>query len=169
MLQPGSIGFADMALSTVMPSYARGLDISMATSSVDNALLLLRNPAGSGITIWLYRITLGVTPTNTAAEFKLFGSPTITVNGTTQTAYSRNIGGNFPTASGLLTSLPTISVNGNLMKTVNIGQNSNSLVLDERFSFAIQPNNSILITGNPTSNARNAAITLCWTEVPYGI
>lgn len=144
--------------------YCIAVDLNMASSSTDNPLILLRNPLGSGKKIYIFKIQAGTTVTNVSVEFKVFGNPTVTSNGTSITAVSRNIGGGAPTATALVTSIPTISANGSGMSNLSQGQNSTPLFFGEDFSMEIQPGSSLLFTGSPSSNNRNAAITFIWLE-----
>ena len=145
--------------------YSVFLDVSAATSGTDNPLILLRNPNGSGKVIYVGFISGNTTVTNVSAEFKVFANPTVTVNGTAQTAISRNVGNSAPVASGLVTTLPTVTSNGSTICGSVTGQNSADVTIIDDFSVAIQPNNSILITASPSSNNRNMGIELMWVEI----
>lgn len=146
--------------------YSAAADINCVTASTDNRILLFRNPSGSGKKIFVWAIVAGSTVTNVAIQFKVFANPTITSNGSTITAYPRNIGNSQPSAVGLVTSLPTITANGGFISNISVGQNTaSSIIFDSSFSVCIQPGNSILLTGNPTSNNRNAAVSIIWAEV----
>ena len=146
--------------------YSVGVDTSMTSSGTDNPLLYFRNPSGSNKTVYVFGIKVGVTITNVQAEFKVFHTPTVTANGTTVTPSVRNVGNSQPVASSLVTSLPTVSANGTQFNNINVGQNNNSMpILDGHFTIALQPNTSLLVTGNPSSNNRNASITVLWAEV----
>lgn len=144
--------------------YSVGLDVVAATAGSDNALIYLRNPNGSGKVISVIHLYAGSTVTNVAVEFKLTADPTVSVNGTAQTAVSRNVGGGAPTASALITTLPTVSAVGAVLSTAEYGQNSTSFDMNENYSILVQPGHALLVTGNPSSNNRNCTLTLVWSE-----
>lgn len=136
-----------------------------ATSDIDNGLVLIRNPAGSGKFIYVWRGRFGCITTNVAIVFKIFANPTVTLNGTSLGIVNRNIGMVSPPASvALVTTLPTIAASGSTVTIANVGQNNNSIDLNEDFSIKLSPGNSLLITASPNSNNRPTAITLVWQE-----
>jgi hypothetical protein len=145
--------------------YSIGLDLNMAAAGTDNPLVLMRNPTGSGKKIAVWRVQCGSTVTNVGVEFKIFSSPTVTANGSSVTVYPRNVNNAQAAAVALITSLPTISASGNPLSFLSVGQNSNSIIFADDFSLYLQPNSSILITGSPSSNNRNASLTIVWAEV----
>ncbi len=144
--------------------YSAQADINQATAGIDNPLLLFRNPTGSGKTLFILEVRVGNTVANVSSEFKLFSMPTITANGTAVTAASNNINGGAGAATGLVTTIPTISANGTAMKSIAAGQNTNSEVFGEAFTTAVQPGGAFLVTGNPLSNNRSAAVSITWAE-----
>jgi len=145
--------------------YSVGLDVVAATSGVDNPLVYIRNPVASGVVISVVKLHVGTTVTNVGVEFKLTADPTVTVNGTAQTAISRNIGGGAAAAKGLVTTIPTVTAIGGVMSNAQTGQNSNSFSMDEDYAIIIQPGHAMLVTGSPSSNNRNCDVTLVWAEV----
>ncbi len=162
----GSIsGLNDIAnLTFTGKMYAIAIDINAATAGADNRLVLFRNPAGSGKTIYIRRIDFGNDIANVSLNGKVFSDPTVTVNGLAITVGNRYVGGG---AAGvaLLTSLPTIAVLGTQIDTGVSGANSNTFVMDMDFSLAIAPGHSILFTADPSSNNRNVALTMIWAEI----
>lgn len=145
--------------------YSVSAQISQATAGTDNPLILLKNPSGSVIRILVHKIMCGVNVTNTLSLFKIYSNPTITLDGVGLTERSLNIGATVPAVVATAFSLPTLSVLGGDLMNLQIGQNSNSGILTENYEITIEPNNSILITGNPSSNGREAVITVIWAEV----
>lgn len=85
--------------------------------------------------------------------------------GTDQTVYPRNVGNSQPASSALLNTLPTVSNNGSPLSFLNVGQNTTSVVFVDDLSICLQPGNSCLLTGSPTSNNRSASMTFTWAEV----
>lgn len=144
--------------------YSAAFDASAAVSNTNNPILLFRNPAASGKVLKIWRIRTDSDVTNVALNARIYANPTITLNGTSVSAFSRNVGGGAASAVALVTSLPTLSVLGSLLEAWVNGQNSNSFDGAPDFSMAIQENNSILLTINPSSNNRNCVVSIIWSE-----
>jgi hypothetical protein len=145
--------------------YVTAFNVNMPSAGTDNPLLLVRNPTGSGKILYVYKLGFGSTVANVSAIFKVFANPTVTANGTSQAAVSLNIGGGAPVASMLSTSTPTVTAAGSEIESYEAGSNNNSGSFVEDFSIHVAANNSLLITGNPASNNRDAALTIVWVEV----
>ena len=144
--------------------WSASAEINATLAGADNPILLLRNPSGSGKSLYIWRGRLGCLVTNNSMSFKIFSNPIITMNGTTLSATNRNIGGTNPTSIALCSTIPTISISGSLIGIASVGQNTNSIDLNEDFAIKINPGNSILLTCNPSSNNRAAAVTFTWQE-----
>lgn len=138
--------------------------INMATSGSNNPLVLLKNPSGSGKIIYIYKVSCGINVSNVAGKFVLFKDPTVTNNGTTFTPVNCNIGHANTSISNAYT-LSTVSASGTQLLSYQVGQNSNNVTELTDFSIFIQANHSILLTGDPLSNNREANLTLVWAEV----
>lgn len=145
--------------------YTATVSVNMAAAATDNPLVLLRNPTGSGKTMYVYKTAFGVSVNNVFAIFKVFSNPTVSTNGTVITQASNNVGGGAPAATMLANSLPTVSASGSALNNYVVAQNNNSITSVDDFSVHVQPNNSLLITGSPQSNNRQAEITVVWVEV----
>jgi hypothetical protein len=146
-------------------SYTTSTTVSMATSGTDNPLILIRNPSGSGKVFYLWGVRCGISVANVFGTFRLFINPTVTVNGVSQTPVSLNGGGGAGASSMLVTTLPTVTVSGSQIETGVVGENADSVQIGDGFIIAIQANNSVLLTGSPSSNARNAELTIQWVEL----
>lgn len=139
-------------------------DINMATGDAENPVILLRNPAGSGKTIYIRRITYGVSTNNVYIVAKLYKTPTISVNGTTITPQNLLVGSG--TASVILaTTLPTLSSNGTLVANGSSPQNSSTYPLIDDFYMSVPENQSIALTGTAAGNNRVGSFTVQWVEV----
>lgn len=145
--------------------YSFSSDLNMTTSGTQNPLVLLKNPSGSGKVIYLYKVIFGTNVTNVLAEFKIYANPTVTANGTAITPISNNIGGGASASIVQAYSLSTVSSPGSNLNSFTISQNNSAFSSIEDFSIFIQPDNSLLLTGNPGSNSREASITVVWVEV----
>ena len=138
--------------------------INAADSDEHNPLMLIINPSGSTKDFYFWRSRIAMLVTNNNLEVRIYSNPTVTANGTAITPRNRNIGGTNPSVQTQAYRLPTISANGNLITVAGIGQNNNSIDLNEDFAIRLAPNNSLLITGKPSSNNRAAAVTIVWQE-----
>lgn len=141
-----------------------GMNLNMPSAGTNNPLLLLKNPSGSGKTIYIYKVSTGINVANVNACFKLFHTPTITSNGTSKTPVNSSIG-HSTASSAELYSVPTISASGTEMKTWSVGQNGNSIDFLGDFEIRLPANTNLLLTGDPSSNNRESSLTLCWAEV----
>lgn len=139
--------------------------INAASTSTDNPMLLIRNPSGSGKVCYIHSVKAGTMTTARSFSFHVYSNPTVTANGTAQTSANFNVGGGAGASSILVTSVPTVTANGTDIDGNVQGQNGSGVVLLEDFQLQIQPNNSILITGNPSSNNTTADIFVVWAEV----
>lgn len=142
-------------------SFGFAIGINQPTASTDNPLLYLRNPSGSGKIIYLDMLIYGIAVANVLGVVRLYRNPTVTVNGTAQTVVQ--FGGNSTIA--LLTSVPTVTANGTLLDTGVFGQNSTSLEVHYDYTVAVMPGSSLLITGAPGSNNRQAELSVRWVEI----
>lgn len=146
--------------------FSLSVNVNQATSGTNNPLLLIKNPIGSGVVLYLYRVQLGVNVANVTSNFLISADPTVTANGTPVSSTSNNVGGGSPASAMESYSLPTISSIGTQrLATYTYGQNSNSIDSLQDFSIHVAAGHSVLLTGNPTSNNRQAALTLTWVEV----
>jgi len=138
--------------------------ISAATSGVNNPIFLIKNPSGSGKTLYLYRVIMACSINNVSVKFGIYYNPTITTNGTAATPRN-NLIGSAVTAVATASSLPSLSATGTLLSTLQTGQNSNSIDFMGDFSIQILANNNIVITADPSSNGREVSMTIVWAEV----
>ncbi len=157
---------SSVPVSTGLPAfladtYGFAIGINQPTASTDNPLLYLRNPNGSGKNLYIKFTAYGIAVANVAGVIRCYLDPTVSANGTAQTVVS--FGGG--TTVALLNSVPTVTSNGTLLYTGVVGQNSISLSIPFDFELTIAPNHSLLITGSPGSNNRQAELSLRWIEV----
>lgn len=145
--------------------YGFSSTIAAAVAGVDNPICFIRNPSGSGKVLYLYLVHAGTLIANVGFSFHITANPTATANGTIQTPTSLNIGGGAGASSMLVTTLPTITAVGSILATIDVGQNSSAIKFGDGFSIAINPNNSLLFTANPSSNNRNVDFTIQWAEL----
>lgn len=145
--------------------YSVGVNVSAASAGTHNPLLYIKNPSGSGKQIYLYKMTTGITVANVFMNFRIYGDPTTSANGTAVTPVNRDFGGGWGASALNVYTVPTVTALGtNILANWVIGQNTNSLDGVEAFSLHVAANHTILITGNPSSNNREAAINVAWAE-----
>lgn len=144
--------------------YSCAFSVNMASAGVKNPLFLMKNPSGSGKTVYIHSMRFGVDVENNYANFIVFANPTITANGTTETSRNRCIGGGFGASAMSTFTLPTVSANGNPIENVEVASNSSSVEAASHFAIMVKENNNLMITGDPKSNNRTAVITIVWAE-----
>lgn len=152
------------ALVTAGYVYSCAFSVNMASAGTANPLFLLKNPSGSGKTVYIHSLRFGVNVENNYGNFVIFANPTITANGTAETARNRCVGGGFGASAMTTFKLPTVSANGNQLENLEVAQNGNSIEAATHFAIHVAPNNNLLITGDPKSNNREAVITVVWAE-----
>lgn len=145
--------------------YGVAANIAAATSGTHNPLLYIKNPSGSGKQLYLYRMTTGITVANVFMNFRLYANPTVSANGTALTISNRDIGHAWGASAMQAYSVPTVTSLGTAIHANwVIGQNTNSIDGVESFALHVEANSTILLTGNPSSNNREAAIYIAWAE-----
>lgn len=144
-------------------SFIVATSLNTASAGVDNPLVLIRNPIGSGKTLYLYRLIVGNLITNVQCDYRIHHTPTIISNGTAFTPTNALIGNSNTSVFNVYT-LSTVSSTGTRLGSLNYGQNSNSLDYLGDFSIQLPPGKDFLLTGNPSSNNRISAITIVWVE-----
>jgi hypothetical protein len=145
--------------------FSAAADVNATTAGTNNPLILIKNPTESGKNIFIWSCRLGSSVTNTSMGFKFFINPTITTNGTTLTPVNRNVGGSNPATISQAFTLSTISASGTLLDIADVGQNNSSIGTNQDLTIILNPGNNLLITGSPSSNNRNASVTIVWQEV----
>jgi hypothetical protein len=68
-------------------------------------------------------------------------------------------------ATGLASTTPTVSSNGEQLIVVSQGQNSASPLLMDEAQLSLEPGQNILVTGDPSSNNRATSVSIIWSEV----
>jgi len=144
--------------------YSFAFEFNLITAGIDNNFVLIRNPSGSNKVLYLKTIILDVLTKGGQAAIKLWADPTITVNGTAQTVMGRNIGNGAGASVILVTSGPTSTAKGIRITGFSCGKDSNSMIDAVDYTLALQPNHSILVTGDPDANNRVVTATMIWIE-----
>ena len=141
--------------------YAVTYDVTLGTGEQD--ILLLYNPAASGLDLRIKGVTFGIQTAATAMTFKTYLAPTVTTPGTGLTEI--NYHDRAVTATGLAYSLPTISARGApfLQFDLNSG-GTGVLSLDADLSLFIGEDEYMLITATPSAANKSMSVNLSWAE-----
>lgn len=132
----------------------------------ESPILLVRNPAANTLDVFLEKLTMTITSTNAPTiVFRLYLNPTITTNGTTITPRNKFHKASPVAATALVTSSPTISVNGTLLYTWTVDANSN-YIYEHNFCFGeiFDQAQSCLLTAQVSLAAGAVSTTLEWRE-----
>jgi len=129
-------------------------------SKNETPIFYYQNPTGSGVDLEFYDFDLG-TPANITFIFRLYFTPTITVNGTLQTPHNTSNGSTNASSINLYT-LPTATAYGTLVETavITIG----TLRVPLEFGYALPPNTTALVTLEASSANNDYYITSKWAE-----
>lgn len=102
--------------------FSTSIEANAATSGSDNPLVLFRNPVSSGKNFFIFKIIVGISTSNVAATFKVFGNPTMTntvatITTITQTGLSTTVtvttsGANGATVGATVVITGTTNFNG---------------------------------------------------------
>lgn len=134
-----------------------------AVGGSDNPILLIKNPLGSGKTLYLQRVVMNCSVTNVIVGYTFYYAPTITSNGTSQTPRNALIGSSNTSAMTCF-SLPTLVSNGTQLVEITIGQNATAFALDVDGAIQLQANQNLVIAAQPASNNRAVQFTVTWVE-----
>lgn len=156
--------YADGIYTDNDKSFSVSASINQTSGGADNPLILIRNPVGSGKRMYIRTLSYGIPVANVFGTMKLFANPTITANGAALTIANGQLG-SAVASSMLATSLPTIAADGTQLRSTTYGQNSDAIIVDINGRIVVPPGNNLLITGNPASNNRIAALSLTWIEI----
>lgn len=139
------------------------VEFALPTNGTETNFLFIKNPTGTAKLLYFDNLVVDVLTKGQQATFRGYANPTTSANGTTVSISSFNIGGGFTTSMQAFTS-PTVSARNTRIKTFSGGADSNSLIVPLTFGLALQPNNTLLITGTPTANNVSVACSLRWME-----
>lgn len=161
----GSINVTDVIAyhTSQGTTYILSGSFNAASGGSDNPILLIKNPNGSGKTLYLQRVAMNVSVTNVIVDYKFFYAPTITSNGTSQTPRNALIGSSSTSAMTCF-SLPTLSSNGTQLVEITVGQNATTCIVDVNGAIQMQANQNLVIAAQPASNNRAVQFTVTWVE-----
>lgn len=140
--------------------------VNMATAT-EIRLILFRNPAGSGKTVYLQRLQILLTNTaNSSGVIRGYIGPTITTNGTTLTPVNTNVGGGGAATITNVYSSPTLSALGTMAfaSRVQGGDGAQPTEFSFEGSVALAAGQDVAITGTPDGTNREIIVSLLWIE-----
>lgn len=156
--------YGAMSFSIADKLYGVTVEPNIAASSA-TASLLLRNPGGSGKTLYLQKmIYFPVSTTAVRAIARMYKGPTVTTAGTSATVWAARFGGSPAASVATAFTLPTISANGTI---VFAGACSEVSQIAECFDYrhAIVAGQDLLIVAKHDATNKPSAITLTWAEL----
>ena len=143
--------------------YAVTTNNIIIANTLENDFLLLKNTAGSGKTLRLYKITFGSdqNPANKSALFRIYRDPTITSNGTSLGVNNLKKGGSASVMTAFRT--PVISARGTLMSAGSFDASGAAHEAD--LGLTILPGENVLITLNATANNFDHIVTVYLIQI----
>jgi hypothetical protein len=150
--------------------YTTVFEFNLPTNGTESPAVFIKNPSGSGKTLVLKLVSASCEDaTNGAAVIRIYGDPTTSANGTSQTISSTSIGGGAGASAMTAFSGPTASANGAIVFAINTGSGNVSTPADMPINFdgliRVSANHTLLVTGEPTTNNMNYSFTVIWQEV----
>lgn len=128
----------------------------------ETAFMLLRNPAGYGISIKILGITFQV-PVTGSVEYRVYRAPTVTAVGTALTPVGNRQTGQ-AAAVGLMYRLPTIAANGTLTNAVHLQNTTTPHRDDSGISRWLDAGNDMLITVEKSGAGVLTCVTVDYVE-----
>ena len=125
--------------------------------------ILLTNPNGSGKTVKVFHLFMSMLAGTTSdyGIFRSYRNPTITSNGTATAVNNITSTGSSSIVNAYLA--PTISNRGTLLSSYPVIDSQISI--DMEFLLFIPPNESKLITAQPSQTNKLHTVTMRWLEV----
>lgn len=167
-LDIGIAASADGAAALANQVFTTSFNFSLPTAGTETPAAFLKNPNASGKTLVIKRIHVNnIGQGNFQAFINIYSDPTTSANGTSQTATTTSIGSG-ATAVATPFSGPTASANGARLYSESIGSGNQSTInnpLNFDGLIRVAANHTLLITGEPNTNASNCAFTIIWQEV----
>ena len=160
-----------MSMSTItfVDEYATfGKAFTVSTNLVtisgtsEQALLLLKNPSGSGKKILTSHFNFGLDTTTAREVIRVYKNPTVTSNGTSLTIENTLIKASPPSSACEAYKFPTVSSNGTLLNMTIMPANQPSRGFN-RF-YLVEPDNSILVTVELSVGSVDGFLDIYWIE-----
>jgi hypothetical protein len=150
--------------------YTTSFEFNLPTNGTESPAVFIKNPSGSGKTLILKILSATCEDgTNGAAVIRVYGDPTTSANGTSQTISSTSVGGGAAASAMTSFSGPTASANGTVLFSINTGSGNVSQPADMPIYFdgiiRVSANHTLLVTGEPTTNNMNYSFAVMWQEV----
>lgn len=141
--------------------YTISIPAQSVAANTETALVLIRMPAGLEKSVFLIRKNLSVSTGNEHCLLKVYHTPTFSVAGTPQTPVNVRPGSG-QVSQALITTLPTVSVNGTLMECFRASDGS---AISTHQMQVADSGGSLLISVTPSANPTVIDLTITWNEV----
>ncbi len=140
------------------------LSFNLGAAGVELPIMLIRNPGGSGSTLYIHTLGTNNEVKSQTAKINIYKLPTVTATGTPETVENQLVGSATASVMSAFSS-PTISANGSLLYSFATGANQNDLRRNFEFGAALPPGFDYLITGTGSNNNTLVDISFEWAEV----
>jgi hypothetical protein len=160
----GSINAIASNYSLVKNQKSFGCNVEQNVASTgEQNVLLVRNPSGSGKSMFINIFECAVLGSATRYRVRLYQKPTVTAAGTSTGTFSNTVTSAPTAAVGLIYVLPTTSARGTRMSTYS--QEGVSSIF-EKFDYGIDlmPGYDLLITADFDATNKVLGINLQWSE-----
>lgn len=144
------------------------LNSEITLGSAEAPLMLITNPGGSGYKILFQDLQVScIDVGNGESAIRIYKTPTITANGTTNSAKPIRVGASLPTSAANSYDQPTISANGTRMYTFYVTggpASGGTYMYNFQSKFILDPGYSILLTGDADGTGRLIGTNIVWAE-----
>jgi hypothetical protein len=150
--------------------YVTAFEFNLPTNGTESPVVYIKNPNASGKTLILKILSASCEDaTNGSGIIRLYGDPTTSANGTSQTISSTSIGGGASASAMTAFSGPTVSVNGTIVFAIATGSGNvttaGSMPVNFDGLIRLSANHTLLVTGEPSTNNMNYTFTVIWQEI----
>lgn len=147
-------------------AFGTNIQVNMPTANTDNPILHFKNPTGSGVNAFIWRLRVGVETSNRGSHYHKWNRATVTNNGTEAASCNCNSSFFDATAACKVYSTPTVTLTAPAVScdtfVVGLDQSSADMIYD--FECMLAPGGYFVITGSPGSNNTVAALGIKWIE-----
>jgi hypothetical protein len=144
------------------------LNSEITLGAAEEPLMLITNPGGSGYKILFQDLQVScIDVGNGESAIRIYKTPTITANGTANSAKPIRVGATLPTSATNSYDQPTISSNGTRMYTFYITggpASGGTYMYNFQSKFILDPGYSILLTGDADGTGRLIGTNIVWAE-----
>jgi hypothetical protein len=135
--------------------------LNLGTGADEKNIMLLKNPASSGVNLLLKQIIVSSVKTSGGTNMRYYRQTTVSANGTTLTV--RNKRNPAITGEAEAYQLPTVTSRGNLLGVFGIAGAGQLSHVDD-YELFIAENTNMLITLEQPSSNQTYSINLIWAD-----